>query len=469
MIFRLASRIHFKPRLMLIAATLGVVITSLMAFILSDVFLSKESEYIDLIGWGAIAQFLFLSMAMFLFWQYGPKTQNINDYRFFILLAVLIRYVIFFSEPYLSNDVDRYLFDGYIAYSGLDPYRINHEDLRLAQAIELWQPPQEHLKYTTIYPPLAIAVFSLAASFGVEHALLVWKVLLLIASLCVILISIFVLQKAQKLQHLSLILFSPILIIEAQVGLHLDTFLALTSCLFLYAIQRQKWCAAGIVVGLGTSIKLFPIVLLLILVLHRDRWAKGIVAATCAVLTVLGIYGAALLLGFQPVGSIAIFFEKFRFASIYYFLLEPLFGTAGMLTLSVALLISGFIFLAWQAWRTSSNLFGRSSFWIMQMSLCLPILVSPVSYPWYFSILVPFIALSPRLYLLSWVTLLPLTYEVLGKFRCCDIWQPAQWPLWVVLIGVSATFLYEKTRSLPYDSNSLMSNKKSNIRNNIAQ
>jgi hypothetical protein len=52
--------------------------------------------------------------------------------------------------------------------------------------------------------------------------------------------------------------------------------------------------------------------------------------------------------------------------------------------------------------------------------------------------LVPLMALYPNRYLIMWTLLMPLTYEVISQFICCQIWQPAQWPIW--LLGLLQLF-----------------------------
>ena len=53
--------------------------------------------------------------------------------------------------------------------------------------------------------------------------------------------------------------------------------------------------------------------------------------------------------------------------------------------------------------------------------------------------LVPVLALQPNIYLLAWVILMPLTYEVIGQFLCCQIWAPAQWPITLLALLLIAT------------------------------
>ncbi|WP_237707101.1 hypothetical protein [Pseudoalteromonas sp. BSi20652] len=94
------------------------------------------------------------------------------------------------------------------------------------------------------------------------------------------------------------------------------------------------------------------------------------------------------------------------------------------------------LFIAYTSFKYSKTRYMSKSviYLCMQAALALPLILSPVLFPWYLLPLVPLLALRPNIYLLAWLLLMPMTYEVLGNFLCCQQWQPALWP--VVLLGV---------------------------------
>ena len=56
----------------------------------------------------------------------------------------------------------------------------------------------------------------------------------------------------------------------------------------------------------------------------------------------------------------------------------------------------------------------------MALALAIPLLISPVVFPWYLSALVPLLALRPNIYgIAACLIIMPLTYEVLNDFSCC--------------------------------------------------
>ena len=68
----------------------------------------------------------------------------------------------------------------------------------------------------------------------------------------------------------------------------------------------------------------------------------------------------------------------------------------------------------------------------MRRALAIPLLISPVVFPWYLVPLVPLIALRPSGFWIAWATAVPLTYEVIDRFDSVGTWQPASWQLWII-------------------------------------
>ena len=424
------------------------------------------------LGYLVSSQFSLLFIAMLVVWYVGPKSQNLADYKTLLIGAIIARILLFPIDPYMSNDVERYLFDGYIASIGLDPYTINHNDPSLDNAIDQWSPPIEHAEYTTLYPPVALALFTVAASFGPELAQTIWKVMSILGSLATLYIGALILQSMKKLQHLSLIALSPILILESGIGVHVDTFCALFVALAVWSILKYKnqpassssqylWLT-GVFIGLGTLTKILPIVLLapLVIGLIKASFKQACYLLLAAMGTIILGYTLSFALGLTPIGSIGVFFEKFRFGSPYFYWLEQLLVLLNnsvatsepwieeQLILSIAtaitsvIVLSSFIAVTLITWSKSLIVMDKNSTLAMQIALSLPLFFSPVVYSWYLAPLALLVALSPNLPLLVWLGLMPLTYEVLGKWVCCHEWNPAIWPLSLIAIGLALSFAY---------------------------
>jgi alpha-1,6-mannosyltransferase len=385
-------------------------------------------------------QFTVMALVMLAVWRFGPEKNSRYFVRNLIFVGLIARLILVGVEPYTSNDVDRYLFDGRIALTGLDPYRHSHDDASLTELRALWQPPQEHARYPTLYPPLAIGLFALSASAGVEYAHTLWRMLTMAASILVMLLGAVMLKKANKLQHFSLIALSPLLILESGVGLHLDIFSTLAVVAALVAWQYQRLYLCGLLIGLGAMVKVLPIMLLLPLFFIQPNLRRAL-TLLCGALTFLAFgYGLAFFLGFKPLGSLEVFFEKWRFASPIFTFLDGKLTATKIFIICVSLATIASSLIAIISYRNKNASKSRLIIVCLQLSLALPLILSPVVFPWYLLPLVPLLALEPSIYLLVWTLLMPLTYEVLSGFSCCQLWEPALWPVILITVLYVLTF-----------------------------
>lgn len=436
-------------------ALFGFVLSIAASYFFAETFQSDNSDAKSQLGHWTLLQYGLASLAMIFVWRslipnthdlsYSPlniprsrlsQTLSLYDVRWIIFAGVVARLLLIPIEGYTSNDVSRYLFDGRLWWEGFDPYSISHDAAELVVLREQWAPPAEHAAYVTIYPPLALSIFTLSASVGVEWASLVWKIIIASASIATVFICALILQKRQALHHLPLIALSPLLILETGVGGHLDSLTTLSVAAALWYWQKERWLACAIIIGLGTLIKFLPLVLLGPIFLALSSWKqRGLLTAGFLVTLVIG-YALIITAGLHPIGSLSVFFEKWRFGSPLYnslaFFISPekMSITIPLLTIFAMAMVGLYILKDSPTSKKTKSLHG------MQMTFAIPLLLSPVVFPWYLMPLVPLMMLSPKAYLLLWLSLAPLTYEVLGQFACCNLWQPATWPLWVLGSGI---------------------------------
>jgi len=423
---------------------LCVVLLGAISPFLSDIAQGETTFAVSNIGLYTIIQYSGMAVFMLLAWKLTPKSSNLLDYKVLFIAAFLVRIVLIDVDPYTSNDVSRYLFDGRIAYEGFDPYKMSHDAIELTELRATWLPPNEHASYVTLYPPVALALFTFSASFGVEYAELVWKILLVIAGLITVWLSALVLQKANKLNNLALVALSPLLILETGVGLHVDAFSTLAVVSAIYLWQRQLLLLCGVVIGIGMAIKVLPVMLLLPLFFIQKTLKKAFTLVVGWLASVILIYGITVLLGYVPVGSVGVFFEKWRNAAPIFELLDALLTSHYIIVVLITSAVSIAALIAFISFkqRDEDVIASPILFVCLQAALALPLLLSPVLFPWYLLPLVPLLALKPNMYLLAWMLVMPMTYEVLGDFMCCGQWQPAVWP--TVLIGFVYVLIFIK-------------------------
>ena len=179
-----------------------------------------------------------------------------------IVLAALFRLSLLFSPPYLSDDIYRYIWDGRVQATGINPYRYIPADSALAQLRDDKIYPRINRKdyARTIYPPAAEAVFFLTtrisesvtwmkATMVAFEALAVWALAQLLASF------------GMPRQRILLYAWHPLVVWEFAGSGHADSIAIAFIALALLARRRNSEIGTGISLGGATLGKIFPFVL----------------------------------------------------------------------------------------------------------------------------------------------------------------------------------------------------------------
>lgn len=406
----------------------GFVGACLLAYPLADLAAGER-------GAAYILLHLLLTALMLAAW--ARATGKGIDIRWTLAAAITARVALVAAPAVTSHDADRYLWDGRVLVEGLDPYRTAPRDPEVAHLHAQFTTPPEHAALPTLYPPAALALFAVAAALGPVGGFICWKLLLCAASSLLLWPAVYLLRRKRCERHLPLVAFSPLLVLEGGVGAHLDILVAAAVALALWAFYRGRHPTCGVSVGLATLLKLSPVLLLLPLALAMGRKQAGRLIA-CAVGTIAAGYGAAVAVGLRPLGSLPVFVERWRFGSPVGAALENLFGSAtGVVT--AALLLAGLAVAG--LWASRGRVLPA-----VFATLALPWLLGPVAFPWYLTPLVVPLAAAPTGFGLAWLSITPLTYEVIDAFDAAGCWQPAAWPLWLIACGFAVGLYIDAQR-----------------------
>ncbi len=329
-----------------------------------------------------------------------------------LAFAALFRVSILFSEPRLSDDLYRYIWDGRVQAAGINPYRYIPADPALAHLRdEKIYPYINRREYApTMYPPLAEAIFLLTtrvsesvtwmkATMVLFEGIAMWAIAQLLAS--------FGLPR----QHLLIYAWHPLAVWEFAGNGHFDAIVIAFIALALLARRKNAESVTGITLACATLVKFFPLVLLPAL---YKRWGWRIptlFAATVVVayLPYLGV-GPRGVLGFLPGYT----HEQRLVSGEQFFLLNAvrrLFnGSVPSLAYVIAALMVLVVLALW-LWRNQRQQDGyiRSSVILASVFM---ILLSP-HWPWYFAWLIPF---------LCFVRAAPIFYLTLASFLLYLTW-----------------------------------------------
>ena len=260
---------------------------------------------LSLFGIGFIAQMTAL-------WA-GLRLPDTKQFVFSLVgLALLLRLVLFFTEPILEVDIYRYVWDGSVTSEGVSPYRYSPERILIpdttdATLVRLNQLRESHPglgtiharvhfpQVTTVYPPVSQAVFAAAARLTPTNATAkqrVWIMKLFIVAFDVgVLILMVRLIRTQRAHSAWLIVYgwSPLVLKEFANSGHLDSIAVFaTTAAVVCLLDRDRRTirvifGSAVCLALGVGAKLFPIVLFpVFLAFVFKRFGTGRAAAwTC--------------------------------------------------------------------------------------------------------------------------------------------------------------------------------------------
>jgi len=337
----------------------------------------------------------------------GPVTIGV-----ILTVAVLSRLLLLSALPSLSTDVYRYVWDARVSNAGIDPYAYapvapEVDGLRDADIY----PRLNHPTWRTVYPPVAQAlfravyriapdnVFALKAAFGLAE-------LLAFAALAFLLRTLEI-----PLGRLTIYAWNPLLLVEIWGSGHLDALVLATVTTAALASARGRDGIAAMLLGVGTLVKLYPAVLLLLL--PRGRRASA-----------YALFGIVMIAGTTTAGGLGHWpiMPMWRYVSGEYF--NP--GLVrSLVNEPLAALAATAIWVAVIAWRArAGSLAERAAPMIAGV-----IVLGANVFPWYVVWLVPFLAVRPSISLIAFTGTVGFAYS----FFLSEPWTIPVWArLWEV-------------------------------------
>jgi hypothetical protein len=346
-------------------------------------------------------------------------TQPVDRFTFPIILAVAVacRLTVLFSEPYLSTDIYRYVWDGIVQHAHISPYRYVPGDSAIAFLRAPHQDIFDHINRRdyahTIYPPATQALFYLVTWVSPTVTFMKTMMVLFEGVTMYALVALLYHLGIRREQVL-LYAWCPVIIWEIAGSGHLDSAAMAFIALALLARYRRRSILTGIFIGIAILLKLYPLVLLPALYQRKDLKMPATVVAVVA----FG-YAAYSSVGLLVFGFLGGYVKEEGIASgSRYFLLELAQRIPGLHQLSTTFYYTFcaaiFAVLLWWCWKTAnrqgSNRIkhlssdGDAAFLPPAFALvaALMLLFSP-HYAWYILWLIPFFTLMPNLPILTYV------------------------------------------------------------------
>jgi len=338
-----------------------------------------------------------------------------------VFWGVVARLLLLDTQPTLSPDVYRYLWDGRVQLAGFNPYAHapDHPVLRPLRDASFDRVLFPHLR--TVYPPMAQAAFQLGAR--IDPSVLGQKLLLLLAELA-LLVSLLGILRARGLSPLWVLAYAwhPLVILELVGSGHSDVvgmawLWAGVAAWHLPARQAgtRRWMPTALCWAAAFLSKFMSVVLAIWWVFRRAawRWLAGFLVLAVAPLL---LWPSALSALIESLTAVTGRVESN--ASLYLIVLHVV-GNPGVARGIVGGAWVGF--LLWWGHRQSDPLrFLLGAFGTMA-------LLTPVLHPWYVLWLVPFLCFwrIPAMVALTGTVL--LAYTVWPQYATDGIWRVPMW------------------------------------------
>jgi len=376
--------------------------------------------------------------------QANPKAQVL----FWVGVGMLVRFILLFAFPNLSDDIYRFVWDGRLIVEGVNPFEqlpsyYLDADFQIPGINQALYDELNSPEYFTIYPPIAQTVFAGAVSMAGDNlyvSSIVMKVFLLACEIGAIMFILRILEHlALPIKNVLWYALNPLVIIEVMGNLHFEGAMVFFFLMSFYFILQSKYGIAGFAMGLSIASKLLPLMFLPTL-LHRIGFKKlliyGIATGLTVTLLFIPLVSETFISNFAD--SLDLYFRKFEFnASIFYAVREigtPLLGWnpiqfAGPI---FSLLTVGYILV--ETFRRPKQ---SPENW-----LCTTLLVftcylafATTIHPWYLSLPIVMCLFTNYRYPILWSGLIMMTYI---NYAGAEY----QENLWVVLIEYVLVFGY---------------------------
>jgi len=328
-------------------------------------------------------------------------------------VAVLWRTVLVAAPPLLSNDINRYVWEGRVQVHGGNPYRWSDrpESPRWLPLRDAVYDGLNHKDYTAVYPPLfALATRGVVAvqdSFTAMKAFLVASELAAIGALALVLR-----RRRLPLERLLVLAWSPLALVEIAGSGHNEAFGMLWMVVALVALDADRPLLSALAASAGFMTKYLP-GLVAAAWARRYRWWHVLAA---------GLLAAALVAPYlDPASKKTMLLSLSKYAQFWRFnetLFAPLVALLGshvaavragaLLTIALALVL---------AWRRTEPVIAATA--VVLASL----LLAPNVLPWYALWLVPLLVLRDEPAVLLFTGTVSLAYVVYPDWQSGEPWK----------------------------------------------
>ena len=423
-----------------------------------------------------VAQFAIYLAAVYSVTRIGrlPPRLSVLGVAIVLMMGGLFRAQLVGERPYLSSDVYRYIWDGRVQSSGINPYRFvpSAEELAHLRDDRIYPQINRGDYAITPYPPVAemiyLAIYTIRPS-----SVTGFKSVMSLFDLLTMLITVLILAHL-GIEPTRVVVFAwnPLLIFESAHSGHIESAFIAFLALAVLAWSRRRPLLTGMAVGLATATKFYPALLLPVFLVANSPESgptgdapiagrlRGVVSARfnylvfSSFLITIGLsYLPYITVGTGAFGPLGSEFREEGFVEQggRYFLLTLVrrvvpMPTSAFLALA-ALLLAGLG--VWHLLKAKKNAVDVARGAMVLIGSYL--LITSPRYPWYYAWLLPHLCLEPRIgwiYLTGATVLLYLLWYTPLEYPDVPLWMGA-----AIYLPTIALLLWERVTKKEKEAN----------------
>ncbi|MCF8368833.1 MAG: hypothetical protein K9G76_07295 [Bacteroidales bacterium] len=373
---------------------------------------------------------------MFIYYQFHNKV----DIKAALQLSYLLRIVLLFAIPNLSNDFYRFIWDGRMSVLGFNPFTvlpnefIGTDNLALvgndAQELFEGQGVLSPGNYTC-YPPVNQLFFIIPAFLFPQNiylSVILMRVMIIGAEIGTIQYGRKILKKLQlRESNILLYALNPLVVIELTGNLHFEAVTIFFLLVAIYFLLSDRWLKSSLFMMLSVSVKLIPLIFLPVLLKHlgqRKTLFYSLIVILGSTLLFLPFFNRELIENFLT--SIDLYFRKFEFnASIYYLVRWIGYYTHGWNIIQKAgplLAIAVFVWVIILS-VVPKNQFPKQLINSMMFAIATYYFLSTTVHPWYIAVPLILSVFTPYRFVVIWSFLVILSYNAYqGEIYRENLW-----------------------------------------------
>jgi len=380
-------------------------------------------------------------------------TSQFKSTTILIGFAVLFRLLLFPHLPELSDDYFRFLWDGRLWASGINPFLwlpsaiIEFSELPTGISMVLFEQLNSP-EYFTVYPPIAQFIYGAAAGLFPDNdlaAVIVMRSFLLLGDVLAFVSLRSLLRHFRMSESLAfLYVLNPLVIVEFTGNLHFEGLMMGFVLAALALLVHKRWLLSALLFGMAVSTKLVPLIFLPFLIRHAGWRISLTYFATVALICVAlfaPFLSVTLIQNFAS--SLDLYFQSFEFnASIYYLLREVGYLWKGYNVIQwLGPALSVVTFLVIMVWGLTARYGTRDTelptAWMGAHTVFL--LLATTVHPWYVGISLALMPLTNFRYPALWSAMAYLSY---ATYRTTDYIEDLNL-VWIEYSVVGIVLLYE--------------------------